>query len=248
MKKLIFTLILIPSFLFCQDFSFEVDYHEGTIEKTLLLENNMLFEISGTIETIYIFSSNSIAKEYLVTSDESLKPKKIFHIGETILYADAPSSVDYYINKSTSGAVGQIKSIDNISFTYAPDYSYNRYAGVVGKLSKVGNIKISYWTDGGYTESGKYRGKIKSLGDKQFKYEGWSSWGDKVGMVGKINAIGPLQIKYYDTDYDTGFKGKIKSIGAVQFSYFRDTYNNKKANIVGKFKQQTGHDSRLLIH
>jgi hypothetical protein len=67
-------------------------------------------------------------------------------------------------------------------------------------------------------------------------------------MVGEITSIGIIKINYYDTDYDIGFKGKLKSIGSVQFIYFDDKYENKKANIVGKFKQQYGNDSRLIIN
>ena len=96
-----------------------------------------------------------------------------------------------------------IKSINDLRFTYAPDYSWNKNSGVVGKLTQIGNIKITYWTDAGYTERGKYRGKIKSFGNKEFKYEGWSSWGEKVGMIGRLKSLGTLKINYYQTDYDT---------------------------------------------
>ncbi|WP_435262039.1 hypothetical protein [Tenacibaculum sp. nBUS_03] len=67
-------------------------------------------------------------------------------------------------------------------------------------------------------------------------------------MVGRITSIGPIKINYYETDYDKGYKGKLKSIGTVKFIYFKDTYNNRKANIIGKFKQQKGQDRRLIIH
>jgi len=56
MKHLILVILLIPSLLFSQDFRFQVDYDEGSIEQTFLLENNKLFNISGTIDEIYVFS------------------------------------------------------------------------------------------------------------------------------------------------------------------------------------------------
>ncbi len=109
-----------------------------------------------------------------------------------------------------------------MTFTYAPDYSWNINSGIVGKLTQIGNHKITYWTSAGYAEKGKYRGKIKSFGNKQFEYEGWSSWGEKAGMVGRVTSVGTITIKYYDTDYDQGYKGKLKSIGAVKFVYLEE--------------------------
>ena len=67
-------------------------------------------------------------------------------------------------------------------------------------------------------------------------------------MVGKLIFIGTIKINYYETDYDRGYKGKLKSIGTVEFIYFRDTYENKKADIVGKFQKQIGQDERLIIY
>ena len=67
-------------------------------------------------------------------------------------------------------------------------------------------------------------------------------------MVGRLTSIGPIIINYYETDYDKGYKGKLKSIGTVKFMYYGETTNNKKANIVGKFKQQVGQDERLIIY
>jgi hypothetical protein len=66
-------------------------------------------------------------------------------------------------------------------------------------------------------------------------------------MVGRITTIGTVKINYYDTDYDKGYKGKIKSVGTIKFSYFGETSNNKKANIVGKFKFRTGQDTKKRI-
>jgi hypothetical protein len=50
MKYLIFVIYLIPSLLFSQDVRFHVNYDEGSIEETFLLEKNMLFNTSGTIK------------------------------------------------------------------------------------------------------------------------------------------------------------------------------------------------------
>jgi hypothetical protein len=243
MKYLIFVIYLIPSLLFSQGIRFHVNYDEGSIEKTFLLEKNMLFNTSGTIKEIYIFSSNSIAQKYLTTLDQSIKPKKKYNIGKTTLFLDSIVSISYYTYDTPSGSNGQIKSINNTTFTYNTDNSFYKNAGVVGEISKIGGIEIRYYTDAGYA-----RGKIKSLGNKIFKYEAWSSWGEKAGMVGEITSIGIIKINYYDTDYDIGFKGKLKSIGSIQLIYFDDKYENRKANIVGKFKQQYGNDSRLIIN
>ena len=248
MKELILMFLFIPSFLYSQEFSFEVDTNEGSIDKIFLLDKNKIFKISETIDEIYIFSSDSLAKNYLQTLDQSIIPRRKFQVGETTLFLNSAASVDYYTNDTPSGSSGQIKAINDLIFTYAPDYSWNKNSGVVGKLTQIGNNKVTYWTDAGYTERGKYRGKIKSFANLHFKYEGWSSWGEKAGMVGKLTSIGTVKINYYETDYDKGFKGKLKSIGAIKFIYFGETFNNKKANIVGKFKQQTGQDVRLIIH
>ena len=244
MKHLILVILLIPTILFSQDHRFQIDYNEGSIKKTFLIENNKLFKISGTIEEIYIFSSNSIAKEYLTNLDQSLKPRIKYRIGKTTLFVDSAESISYYSINTPSGSIGQIKSINNITFTYLSKASFNQNAGVVGELSKIGNIKVNYYTD---LAKGKHRGKIKYLGNKKFNYQPWSTWGEKAGIVGELTSIGNMKINYYDTDYAIGFKGKLKSIGNVKFTYFLDKAENRIAGIVGKFKQQTGKDSRLII-
>ena len=248
MKNLILIFLFIPSFVFSQKFSFDVNTNQGYIETIYIREDNKVFKISETIDEIYVFSSDSLAKNYLQTLDQNIIPRKKYQLGETAIFLHSASSIDYYTNDTPSGSSGQIKSINDLIFTYAPNYSWNKNSGVVGKLTQIGNNKITYWTTAGYTERGKYRGKIKSFGNKQFKYEGWSSWGEKVGMVGRLTSIGTITINYYETDYDKGYKGKIKSIGAVKFIFFGETFNNKKANIVGKFKERTGQDERLIIH
>ncbi len=206
------------------------------------------FDISKTIDEIYIFSTAIQAKKFFLNINQIDKPENIFQLGGTNVYVDTVVSVSYYTNNSYSGSFGQVKTINGLDFTYTSNSSWNKNSGVEGKISKVGNKKITYWTDAGYTERGNYRGNIKSFGTKQFKYEGWSSWGEKAGMVGQLINLGDLKIDYYDTDYDIGYKGKLKSIGNVKFIYFDNSYNNKKANIVGKFKERTGQDRRFIIN
>jgi hypothetical protein len=248
MKHLILVLFCLPFFVFSQDLRFEINTPQGFIENTYIIDDNTVIKISETIDEIYVFRSHAIAKSYLQTLNASMIPKIKFELQETSIFIDSVVSVDYYTNKTPSGSTGQIKSINNMLFTYAPDYSWNVNSGIVGKLTQIGNNKITYWTSAGYAEKGKYRGKIKSFGDKQFEYEGWSSWGEKAVMVGRVTSVGTITIKYYDTDYDQGYKGKLKSIGAVKFVYFGETFNNKKANIVGKFKLRTGQDKRFIVH
>ena len=248
MKNLFLIFLFIPYFLFSQEFSFDVNTNEGYIETIYIINNNKVFKISETIDEIYVFSSNSVAKNYLQTLNQNIIPKKKYQLGKTTIFLNSVSSIDYYINDTPSGTSGQIKSINDLIFTYSPNYIWNENSETVGELSQIGNTKVKYWITAGYTKKGKYRGKIKSFGNKEFKYEGWSSWGEKVGMTGKIKSIGNIKINYYDTDYDEGYKGKLKSIGTIKFIYFGDTFNEKKANIVGGFKGQTGQDGRLLIH
>lgn len=248
MKNLILIFLFIPSLLLSQKFRFDVNTDQGYIETIYILDGNKVFNISETIDEIYLFSSSSLAKNYLQTRDQNIIPKKKYQVGGTTIFINSAASIDYYTNNTPSGSSGQIKSINNLIFTYAPKNSWNKNSGVVGKLSKIGNNKVTYWTASGYTQKGRYRGKIRSFGSKQFTYESWSRWGEKAGMVGRITSIGPIKINYYETDYDKGYKGKLKSIGTVKFIYFKDTYNNRKANIIGKFKQQKGQDRRLIIH
>lgn len=248
MKNLILIFLFIPFSLFSQELSFDVNTDEGYIETIYILDGNRVFKISQTIDEIYLFSTGSLAKNYLQTRDQNIIPKTKYQVGETTIFINSAGSVDYYTNNTPSGSSGQIKSINNLIFTYTPNNSWNENSGVVGKLSKIGNIKVTYWTASGYTEKGRYRGKIKSFGSKQFKYEGWSSWGERVGMVGRLISIGSIKTKYYETDYDKGYKGKLKSIGTVKFMYYGETTNNKKANIVGNFKQRVGQDERLIIY
>ena len=247
-KNLILIFLFIPYFLFSQEFSFEINTNEGYIEIIYLLDNNKVFKISETVDEIYVFSSDSLAKNYLKTLNQNIIPKNKYQVGETTIFLNSVTSIDYYTNTTPSGSSGQIKSINDLIFTYAPDYSWNKNSGIIGELTQIGNTKITYWITAGYAEKGKFRGKIKSFGNKQFKYEGWSSWGEKAGMVGKLIFIGTIKINYYETDYDRGYKGKLKSIGTVEFIYFRDTYENKKADIVGKFQKQIGQDERLIIY
>ena len=248
MKNLILIFLFIPSLLFSQEFSFDVNTDEGYVETIYILDGNKVFKISETIDEIYLFKTASIAKSFLQRQDHNIIPKKRYQAGATTIFINSATSVEYYTNNTPSGSSGQIKSINNLTFTYAPNNSWNVNSGVVGKLTKIGNITVTYWTTSGFTEKGRYRGKIKSFGSKQFKYEGWSSWGEKTGMVGRLISIGSIKINYYETDYDKGYKGKLKSIGMVKFMYYGETTNNKKANIVGKFKQQVGRDERFRIY
>lgn len=248
MKNIILIFLFITSYLYSQELSFDVNTDEGYIEFVYILDGNKVFKISETIDEIFLFSTDSLAKNYLQTRDQSIIPKKKYQVGETTIFINSVASVDYYTKNTPSGSSGQIKSINDLILTYIPNHIWNENSGVVGKLSKIGNVKVTYWTTSQYTEKGRYRGKIKSFDSKQFKYEGWSSWGEKAGMVGRLTSIGTIKINYYETDYDKGYKGKIKSIGTVKFMYFGKTYNNSKANIVGKFKQQLGEDERLIIH
>ena len=247
MKKLIFLFLFSSYLLDAQTFSFDVDTEEGYIESVFILEDNIVYKISKAIDEIYIFNADSSAQLFIQIPERFIAPKKKFQLGGADVYVESAVSVEYYKTNSYWGASGQIKSINGLEFTYAPDNSYNRNAGVVGKLAGVGKTKVTYWVDAGYTERGKYRGKIKSLGARKFDYEGWSSWGEKAGMVGRLIRLGELKIGYYDTDYALGYKGKIESIGEVEFTYYRDSYENKRADIVGKFKLQTGYDERLII-
>ncbi len=248
MKALLLLLFILPSMLYSQQIAFETDNEKGELTKTYLLEKSTLFIITDSVEAIYIFPSVEKAKEYLTTLDKSLQPKKHFKLSGTDLYVQDTKAVNYYTTTTPSGTVGQIKSVNGTTFTYANNSRYHRNADIIGRLTKIGNIKITYWTDAGHTEKGKYRGKLKSIGSIKFKYEGWTSWGEKAGMVGKITQVGKIQIGYYETDYDKGFKGKLKSIGKVTFSYFKDTFKNGKAGIVGKFREQNGKDDRIIIH
>lgn len=247
-KNLFLILLFIPSFLFCQEFSFDVNTNEGFIETIYIRDDYKVFKISETIDEIYIFGSDSLAKNYLQTLNKSIIPKKKFQLGETAIFVNSVAHIEYYTNSTPLSSLGKIKSINDLTFNYAPEYSWNRNSGVTGKLIQIGNIKITYWTDAGYTEKGKYRGKIKSFGNKEFKYEGWSSWGEKAGMVGRLISIGSIKINYYETDYDKGYKGKLKSISTIEFIYYGESTNNKKAKIVGKLKQQTGQDERITVH
>ncbi|AUC15502.1 hypothetical protein BTO06_10275 [Tenacibaculum sp. SZ-18] len=248
MRILNVLILIIPSLLMCQEFSFDVNTNEGFIESVYILDGNRVIKISESIDEIYQFKSSSRAKDFLQNRDYSSIPKNKYQVGETTIFMNSVSSVEYYTSNTSSGLSGQIKSINNLTFTYAPDNSWNKNSGVVGKLTKIGNVSITYWTSAGYTERGRYRGKIKSLGGRQFQYEGWSNWGEKARIVGKLTSIGKLKINYYETDYDRGYKGKLKSIGKVKFVYYGETRTNSKANIVGKFKQRLGKDLRLTIH
>ena len=196
-KNLILIFLFIPYFLFSQEFSFEINTNEGYIEIIHLLDNNKVFKISETVDEIYVFSSDSQAKNYLKTLNQNIIPKNKYQVGETTIFLNSVTSIDYYTNTTPSGSSGQIKSINDLIFTYAPDYDWNKNSGIIGELTQIGNTKITYWITAGYAEKGKFRGKIKSFGNKQFKYEGWSSWGEKTGMVGEITSIGTIKIYYY---------------------------------------------------
>ena len=240
--------MLIPSVILGQDFGFDVDINSGSITSVLLREGSQVYKVSTKIEEIYFFTSVSEAKLYLQNPKRIDRPRKIVHLEGVSIYVDSIVSMDYYKVNYSYGKIGQIKSINNTVFEYVPDYNYNRSANIVGRLAKVGSNKITYFTQGGYGNKGEYLGKIKSFNAMNFKYEMWSSWGEKVGMVGKLINLGTLTIKYYETDYDVGYKGKLRSIGGIDFIYFKDNYNNRKANIVGRFKQRTGYDSRIVIY
>lgn len=254
MRYIMFLVLLMPTLSFSEEVSFEVDYDNGSIKNTLLLENEKLFTVSasGIIDKIFIFSSNELAKEYLTTLDPSIKPRKKVKIGDVTLFIDSYKSISYFTGNPISGGVpsgsiGKVIAIDGLQFKYARFGGYQKRAGIGGRLTQIGNTKIKYHIDSGATQKGKHRGKIKSIGKSKFTYEIYTAWGNKAGYVGEITSIGALKIKYYDTDYDKGFKGKLKSIGKVIFTYYPKTVRNTKANIVGKFKGQHGEDRWVII-
>ncbi|WP_318500365.1 hypothetical protein [Photobacterium leiognathi] len=247
MRKLLLVLLFLPSYLLAKEYSFNVDFNQGDISTYFVADGSNVYRISHTIDAIYIFNTRAQAQHFVSSPNNRSEPSTVVNIGDTSVYVDKIDAIDYYTSNSMYGSAGQVKSINGLSFSYLSDSSIYKNAGVVGKLSKVGNTKVSYWVDAGYTVKGKYRGKIRTLGNKSFKYESWSSWGEKNGMVGKLISLGAINIDYYDTDYDLGYKGKLKSVGKVNFSYYRDNSTNKKANIVGMFKEQKGTDPRLTV-
>ena len=252
MKKLTFILSLLPYVLLSQDYAFEVDKDEGAIEYIYVLSDNNVFKISNSIDEVYIFNEESTAREYLKTLDEDLLPKDGFQDGGQdggiSIFIDNAIDVDYYTATNYYGSKGQIESINNITFTYVPDYSYNESKGTIGNLTSIGGLKITHIPAYSYNIKAGKAGKLESIGDKDFEYEPWSTWGEGVGMVGVPTKAGAIDIKYYETDYHDGFKGKVRSIGNIEFTYYGNTYTNKNADIVGKFESQTGNDTRLVVH
>ena len=247
-KKLFFIIFLIPTCIFSQEFGFKISDKMSSPESLYLMDDNRVYKISSTIDEIYVFKTDEQAKIYMNNIYSEMLPPINYQIGNVKIYLYELNSVTYYMIDSNLGSQGNIKSINDIVFTYANNNSWNNRSEVTGKLTKIGNTPITYHTASGYTEKGRYRGKIKSVGDKNFAYEGWTGYGEKIGIVGKLIKIGHVKIQYYETDYDKGFQGKIKSIGAVKFNYFLENAINKKANIVGKFKNQTGKDLRIVIY
>ena len=246
--KLFLIILFIPSFVFSQEFGFKIHSSMRSPGTIYLRDVNKIFRISSSIDAVYVFRTSDEAKMYLNTLHDDKIPRISYQIGSIRIYVHELKSVNYYMNNSPLGSIGDIKSINNLVFTYANNSSWNSRSGVVGKLTKIGDTKITYWTASGYTEKGQYRGKIKSVGNKLFMYEMWTSYGEKIGIVGNLIKVGSIKINYFETDYDKGFQGNLKSIGDLKFSYFNETYNNKKANIVGKFKEQTGQDPRIIIY
>lgn len=247
-RKLFLIVLLIPTYVFSQEFGFKISYTMGSPESLYLMDDNRVYKITSTIDEIYVFKTGEQAKIYMKNINLNILPPINYQIGNAKIHLHESNSVTYYMNDSNLGSQGNIKSINDIVFTYANNSSWNNRSGVTGKLTKIGNTPITYHTASGYTEKGGYRGKIKSVGDKNFIYEGWTGYGEKIGIVGKLIKIGDVKINYYKTDYDKGFQGKLKSIGAVKFNYFIENAINKKAGIVGKFKDQTGKDSRIVIY
>jgi len=146
MKNLIAIFLFIPSFLFSQEFSFDVNTNEGYIEIIYILDNNKVFKISETIDEIYVFSSDSIAKNYLQTLNHNIIPKNKYQLGLTTIFLNSVSSVDYYTNDSPSGSSGQIKSINDLIFTYAVRVQ-TQTANVFNEVSfypKSRDVLISY--------------------------------------------------------------------------------------------------------
>ena len=114
MKNLILIFLFIPYFLFSQEFSFEINTNEGYIKIIYLLDNNKVFKISETIDEIYVFSSDSLAKNYLKTLNQNIIPKNKYQVGETTIFLNSVTSIDYYTNTTPSCSSGQIKSINDL--------------------------------------------------------------------------------------------------------------------------------------
>ncbi|WP_435262040.1 hypothetical protein [Tenacibaculum sp. nBUS_03] len=74
MKNLILIFLFIPSLLLSQKFRFDVNTDQGYIETIYILDGNKVFNISETIDEIYLFSSSSLAKNYLQTRRSKYYP------------------------------------------------------------------------------------------------------------------------------------------------------------------------------
>ncbi|MGY8954315.1 MAG: hypothetical protein ACKVJP_13230, partial [Flavobacteriales bacterium] len=82
----------------------------------------------------------------------------------------------------------------------------------------------------------------------KFSYEIWSSYSKNAGYVGKLISIGNIKIKYYEAwNTNEGFIGKLKTIGNIEFTYYKNTFNNRNANITGKYKTSIGNDKRIIV-
>tara|TARA_B110001452_G_scaffold33543_1_gene25989 strand:- start:809 stop:997 length:189 start_codon:yes stop_codon:yes gene_type:complete len=62
-----------------------------------------------------------LAKSYLKTLNQNIIPKNKYKLGETTIFLNSITSIDYYTNATNSGSSGQIKSINNLIFTYAQE-------------------------------------------------------------------------------------------------------------------------------
>ena len=247
-KYLTCILFLFPTFIFGQEVRFKTNTNEGSLSDIYILKKNFVFKINSSriIDEIISFSADSIAKDYFVNPNQNLISHQGISIGGgATLYLENYKSINYYTNNK-AGNNGKISSVDNLKLKYAEDKSYNRNSNTVGLLTQIDDIKIQYHIEaGGYSRD---RGKIKSIGDLKFSYEIWSSYSKNAGYVGKLISIGNIKIKYYEAwNTNEGFIGKLKTIGNIEFTYYKNTFNNRNANITGKYKTSIGNDKRIIV-
>lgn len=237
-----------------QNLGFDIDYENGRIQNTYLVENNYVFKIhsSGNINAIYIFENESEAKDFVLDPRTQFLPRKRLSLGGGVtIYLNAFESIEYCKNYSTysrAGIVGEICSIDNLDIEYNLKIGNNSNIGIVGKLKSIGPYTIKYHTNYSSNVAAGIMGKVESIGNTKFTYWGKYSSSDTGNYTGHLKQIDNISIKYHENySGNKGFTGKIKSIGNINFNYYKNYSTNNSMGVVGKFKSREGSDARLII-
>jgi len=93
MRKLFLIVLLIPTYVFSQEFGFKISYTMGSPESLYLMDDNRVYKITSTIDEIYVFKTGEQARIYMKNINLNISPPINYQIGNAKIYLHESNSV-----------------------------------------------------------------------------------------------------------------------------------------------------------